>query len=215
MKKIYKKLILIILIGVGLLMIITEGILRGSLLIVLAVVGMFMVETRQVNRTLDYFDPLLFRCGRVNYVENGLILLKKSLLGYGLYRDRLAYIEVGLLNVKGNYQGALALSETFKDRYGSHDRLLEREVSYAKIKLGHPIDRVFDLSDCRDQLIRALVLVDSGKTQEAIQALLDLRGRESGNVIFREVNLLLFNLMIESHPKEADYYRQVAEMFDM
>ena len=119
------------------------------------------------------------------------------------------------MNVKGNYKGALALSETFKDRCGSHDRLLEREVSYAKIKLGHPIDRAFDPSDCRDQLIRALVLVGSGKTQEAIQALLDLRERESGNVIFREVNLLLSNLMIESHPKEADYYRQVAEMFDM
>lgn len=203
-----------LLIFIGMVTILMDSVLKGIFLISFVIIAMLVVEYRQLKRTVAYFHPLLFRCGRTEYVLDGLKLLEKSLLSYKVFKNKIAYIEVGVFNIQGDYAGALSCANFYKGSFSKKARLLlEREVSYASLKLGQVLPYVGQLSDDRDRLIESLALINAGQEKEAIQKLLILREREAGNVIFREVNALLSELLLDTQAEEAAYYKVVADSF--
>lgn len=199
---------------IGVVTMLMDSVLKGLILISFVFIGMLVVEFRQLQRTVAYLQPLLFRCGRVEYVLESLKLLKKSLLLYKVFKNKIAYIEIGVFNVQGDYEKALSRARFYKGRFSKRERLLlEREVSYAGLKLGQVMPYAGQLSDDRDQLIKILALINAGQEELAVQNLLKLRESEAGNVIFREVNALLSELLMDSQPQDAAYYQLVANSF--
>lgn len=215
MNMLVKLCMVIILILCGGFTMVFDSIFKGLILIIFCIVGLFVVEQRQVNRTIDYLEPLLFRCGRVAYVASALVLLKKSLLFQQQLKNKLAYIEIGYFNVIGDFEKALIYSESYKKLSGADKVLVERERTYAQLKLGQNCQQEFHFEGLRGQLIKSLQMIACGQSHYAIHALEDLRGQEAGNVIFKEVNELLANLLVDELPEEAAYYQLIAESFEL
>lgn len=213
MKREIKIIILSALVFCGVYFALVANIIQGALLIMFAFIGVFIIEGRQVRRTIDFFDPLLFRCGRLIYVEDGIRLLKKSLLFKTFYNKRLLYLELGLLNIKGEYDQVVRHPIIMRNSKENYFRLVINEVNYATLKLGVPVDLPEMENSHREQLIKCLNMIQNGESEIAIDALQLLREEEAGNVIFKEVNELLGDLVKESHPEESLYYKMISDMF--
>lgn len=212
MKKQLKIWILIFLVFTSTVIAINTSLLRGILLMCFAFTGMFVMEGRQVRRTVSYFEPLLFRCGRLSYVSESIELLKKSLIFKKYYAGKLVYLEAGIHNIQGEYEVALTLGASVKKEKLKKDILLQRELIYSQLKLGEIIE-IQESKEPRQQLMYILSLINKGQKDTAQKELLLLRSQEVGNIIFEEIHVLLAMLYEEVSPEEASYYRSIAESF--
>lgn len=214
MKKSIKILILgMLLISSGVFGFCTS-ILKGLILMGVSVLGVFILEKREVARMVVYFDPLLFRCGRTLYVEESLRLLENELLFKFYFEKRLLYLFAGVYNVRGGYNKSI---ETIKMFYTDINKCRDKKVSiewqYALLKQGDPLILKNQGTSYREKLCYTLYLMGAGKVLEARELLHELRGEETGNVIFREVNFLLSQLYKGINEQEAQYYEEIANRF--
>lgn len=214
MKKMIKIIILLVLVISSSVFGLRTGILKGLILIIVSVLGVFILERRDLNRMIGYFEPLLFRCGRDIYVEESLILVENQLLFKSYFKKRLLYLFVGVHNVRGDYNRSIEIIEnTYPDMTNCKDKKLTIEWNYAMLKKGKSMVCKGQKPSHREKLCYALYLLNIGHQSEAIEKLHDLRCDETGNVIFREVNLLLSQLYLEIDQEEAQYYKIIADSF--
>lgn len=212
MKRQVKVLILSILMLSGLFFMIINSVLQGAILMVMALLGVYIIEARQVKRTVDYFEPLLFRCGRLEYVEEGIELLNARLLFKKLQSKQMLHLELGVMNIKGQYNDVLERTIDLGEGSVGNRRAIVTELNYAQLKLGK-VTKAMDATTYREELVASLALIQEDKNAEAIEALLQLREKETGNIIFREVNELLAHLYSEINPESSQYYKMIAETF--
>lgn len=212
MKRWLKVWILFFLMFSSIVIAINISLFRGILLMCFAIIGMFVMEGRQVGRTVSYFQPLLFRCGRLTYVSEGITLLTKSLLFKKYYKLDLLYLEAGINNILGRYEMVLEMSKSIKSNELKKMPLFQRELTYSRLKLGELIE-LEKSKEPRQQLMYILSLINKGHKDVAKEELLILRSEEVGNIIFEEVHVLLATLCEESSQDEASYYRRIAESF--
>ena len=213
MKRKIKLLILSVLIISGIFFSVTNNFIQGVLLVLFAIFGIFIIEGRQVNRTIEFFEPLLFRCGRLEYVEESITLLKDTLLFKSYYKKDFIYLEYGLMNIRGQYSRLLETSNELTALKNNNNRNVINEINYAKLKLGLPVQLEDSNESHREQLIVCLNLIHEEKFKNAIEALLELREKEAGNIIFKEVNEMLGDLYAEESPEESAYYKLIAKTF--
>lgn len=214
MKKSIKIIILLmLLISSGVFGLRTD-ILRGLILMLVSLVGVFILERRELNRMMDYFEPLLFRCGRDTYVEESLILLENELLFKSYLKKRFLYLSAGIYNVRGDYESSIeTIENSYTDMTKCKDKKVGIEWQYAMLKLGNSMVCKDEGTSHREKLCYILYLISSGHEGQARELLQELRSEETGNVIFREVNLLLSQLYLEIDEEEAQYYKIIADSF--
>lgn len=213
MKRRTKLLILSVLIISSIVYSITNNLIQGGLLVMFAIFGIFIIEGRQVSRTVDFFEPLLFRCGRLEYVEGGITLLKETLLFRSYYKNKFIYLEYALMNIRGHYNEVIEESSNLKQLKEGKNRAIVNEINYAKLKLGSAVELEKNTETHREQLTECLSLIQEEKIEDAIMKLKELREEEAGNIVFSEVNSLLALLYAEENPEESAYYKLIAEMF--
>ncbi len=215
MKKSVKISIMILLMASSIMVVINSSLLKGFVLAILAIMGVYVLEKRQVTRTLSYFEPLLLRCGRLTYVEEGITLLKDTLLFKKRFTQQMIYIETALLNSRKRYDDALNISQPYavNNRFKYHHQL-QTERQYASLKLGDVVEVNHSPVGHKEKLVYALFLMATNEDADAINVLLALREEETGNMIFREVNALLAILYQRCGSEEAAYYQLIVESFE-
>lgn len=214
MKKSIKVMILMLFSIVSIGVLVNSGPVQGLFLFAFAIGGMWLLEKREVKRTVEYLSPLLFRCGRDQYIEDGIALLKKRLLMPKYFNRQILCLEVGLYNVRGDYQQALERAKTVESApWFNKDKRLYQEYLYALLKLGEELTLNASEDVGRQQLNYCLSLINNGQNEVARRALLAMREEECGNVIFREINSLLAQIYKPIDREESDYYQRIADAF--
>jgi len=215
MKRSVKIGIMILLMASSTMVLISGSLLKGFALAILAIIGIYVLEKRQVNRTLAYFEPLLLRCGRLTYVEEGITLLKDTLVFKKRFTQQMIYIETALQNSKKRYEDALNISQPYaQNKKNDYHHQLKIERQYASLKLGDIVEVNQLPVGHKEKLVYALFLMETNEDADAINVLLTLREEETGNMIFKEVNALLAILYQRCGSEEAAYYQVIAESFD-
>ncbi len=231
MRKYIKVMVLIILSITAVLFGIYRDILKGFILLVIAFVGMYEIEKVYVTKVIEEFEPLIFRCGRVEYVSKVIELTCDSLIYKRWLETRFDYMKLGILGVSGRYDEALNMASEIiiegsmdeldsvkLNTFSKYDNLVRREICYNRLKLGFSGLEYKTSNEFRDELIDILKMIfdyneNPTKKNEIIQSLNQLREKETGNVIFREVNRLLSEQLMSIDREEAEYYAQIADIF--
>lgn len=206
--------ILTTLILCGLLFLILKNPFQGLVLIVFTVGGFYIFEGRELRRNLDFFEPLLFRCGRSLYVQEGLALIREGLL-FKTHAKKMTYLELGLLNANEEYERVRNRLESMAKEELMKSPKLYRELCFAKVKQGELVLNQNSDESYRMRLISCMSLINAHESDKAIEGLLTLREEEAGNVIFKEVNLLLGKLYEAVDEEASTYYQLIADSFEI